>query len=131
MAQPHLLRPLVANSHAARQKIEQPVVGGNPGIGADDTPCKRDRVSGGEDAEGIRQRQQNHRSFEEVDEVITEHVLSPSDLCDPYVAMWDLSLFGFFRALPSFSRSYRLFLPLAEAWAKRTVAHTPASDGNE
>jgi hypothetical protein len=59
-------------------------MGGTLGIGADDTPCKRDRVSGGEDAEGIRQRQQNHRSFEEVDEVITEHVLSPSDLCDPY-----------------------------------------------
>src|SRR5712671_5314093 len=111
----------VANSHAARQKVEQPVMGGTLGIGADDTPCKRDRVSGGEDAECIRQRQQHHRRFEEVDEVITEHVLSPSDLCDPYVAMWDLSLFGFFRALPSFSRSYRLFLPLAEAWAKRTV----------
>jgi len=83
MAELHLPWRLVANSQTARQKVEQSGLNGNPGIGADDTPCKRDRVSGSDDAECIRQRQQHHRSFEEVDEMITEHLLSPSDLAIP------------------------------------------------
>jgi hypothetical protein len=131
MAELHLPWRLVANSQTARQKVEQPGLNGNPGIGADDTPCKRDRVSGSDDAECIRQRQQHHRSFEEVDEMITEHLLSPSDLAIPLRQCGISPFLDFFAPCRLFPDLIAISCCGPKLGAKRIVAHDRASTGNE